>query len=202
MAIGLDVRLIGDRALLRSLIRFDREVAQRATRDAINRTINNMRTVAIIEASRWLGVKRKDIVKRFNFTITAKHGAIGIIGAKRNKRMVATAIGRGRPFNLIRWETSEGPNGVTSSAWGAAKHYPNTVITRAPARFVAFIDKTKKGAKRLKSKGAFGPGLTHALLEDRIARAIEKEGEAKFPAHFASRANEALRRAGWGSRVG
>lgn len=200
MGVELDVRVTGARELLRALDRFDRTVSQRATAQALNRTINNMRAVAIDRGARFLGVPKKDIERRFRFDIKNKHGAIGIVGARARVRMEAVAIARGRPFNLIRWNAQRVPGGVIADAWGETKFYHGLSITRAPAAFVFAPVKGAKGKGRIPTQGAYGPGLTHALEDEQIAKAIEREGAKRFEAHLRSAANYYLERDGWSVR--
>lgn len=200
MAIDIDIRIGGSRELFRALNRFDRDVAQRATAQALNRTINNMRATAITLGAQYLGVAKSEIVKRFRFDINTKHGAIGIVGARARVRMEARAVASGRPFNLIRWDAHAVPGGVVANAWGESKLYRGLGITRNPANFVFVVNRGRREKKRI-GRGAFGPGLTHALQRTGIQRAIEREGEEKFAQHFASAANYHLSRNGWRARV-
>jgi len=201
VTITLNIRETGARDLINALNRFDRAVAQRATAQALNRTINNMRATAIKEGSRWLGVKQSAIERRYSFDIRSKHGAIGIKGARARVRMEAVATARGRPFNLIRWGAVRVPGGVVANAWNNAKLYPGLGITRAPASFVFKVRDAKQGKKRI-GRGAYGPGLTSAMTNTTVARSIERTGNEKFLQHFVSAANYHLERDGWGGRVG
>lgn len=159
-----------------------------------------MRTAAIVLGSRFLGVKRSDIAKRFSFDIKTKHGGIGVVGAKPRVRMEARAVARGRPFNLVRWNAQPVAGGVRADAWGETKIYKGLGITRAPARFVFVVSKEGRAKKRI-GRGAYGPGLTHALEEVDIQNEIARVGSERFDHHFVSAANYHLQRAGWRSRV-
>lgn len=200
MAVDIDVRLTGARELLRGLQRFPGAVAERATAQALNRTINNMRSVAMVEGARYLGVPQRAIERRFQFNLRNKHGAVGIVGARARVRMEAIAVAKGRPFNLIRWNAHRAPGGVVADAWGSVRLYRGLGITRNPAAFVFVPNKGAKGKKRI-GRGAYGPGLTTALQQERIARAIEREGFERFPLHLRSAANFWLAREGWRVRV-
>ena len=179
------------RNLVRGLERFDAQVAQRATQQALNRTINNMRATGIEQGSAYLGVPARAITKRTSFNVATQHGRVGVRGATRF-RLVAEAFAKGRPFNLRRWLISADNTGVIANAWGEQKHYPNLIIGNQ-TRTVFVLNQSEKGAKRIK-RGAWGPGFTHALERPRIAQAIEDTGNERFPGHFASAANFFLTR--------
>jgi hypothetical protein len=196
MAINVDIRLTGVRRLMRDLNSFDTKVAQEATTQALNRTINNMRKTAIEEAAKWMGIKKKLIEKRTAFNVQTKLGAIGIKGAKRNIRMEARGFALGRPFNLIRFGAVPAPGGVTANAWGTSKLYKGLGIARNPASFVFVVETRAKGKKRIR-RGAYGPGLMQAMEVPRIAQAIETTGQVQFEKHFISAANFRLARNGW-----
>ncbi len=196
MAVSLDIRTTGVRKLARALARFDKAVSQKATQQALNRTINNMRATAIIEGARWMGIRRRLVEKRFQFNIQSKHGAVGIIGAKARIRMEARGVAIGRPFNLIRWGATRAGDGVRANAWGSERTYRGLSIAASPSRFVFVVNKKAKRKGRI-GRGAYGPGLTSAIADKFVAEQIERVGEDKFEQHFIAAAKFRLSRAGW-----
>jgi len=202
MAIALNIRATGARDLLKSLNRFDSRIAQRATQQALNRTINNMAKAGKEEGAKFLGVAKSKISKGARVDQNSKHGAIAIQGARRGKAMRALMFVRGKPFNLIRWTTTPTKGGVISNAWGSAKRYPDTAIIGG--KFVAVLTKhkDKRGRAALRNKSAWGPGMTHAMEDPKIVAAILDEGDRKFVKHFASAAAFLLEREGYKSAAG
>ena len=196
MAVDIDIRLLA-RKQIKALESFDKKVAERAGAQALNRTINNMQKVAIEEGARFLGVSKNTLEKRFSFNLKENHGAIGIIGARPRVRMEAKGIAKGRPFNIVRWDAQQTSAGVVANAWGSTKLYKDTLIVRAPGRFVAKLNRSNKGKKRVARKGVFGPGLTHAIENQVVRFQIQREGERKFPQHYASAANRFMQLAGY-----
>ena len=199
MAVDIDIRTTGVRKLMRSLEAFDKRIAQTATQRALNRTINDMRETAIREGALWMGIKKSLVAKRFGFDVKRRHGAMGIKGARRGIAMEASTIAKGRPFNLIRWNATQMPTGVSSDAWGERKIYKDTKIIKG--KFVARLSKhlvDREGRRRLMNRSAFGPGLTHALQEPKIVDNVQTTGVFRFEHHFVQRANELMRRAGFG----
>ena len=203
MAVDVNIRIRGMRELQAKLKRFDKDVSQRATANALNRTINKVRTLSIGLAATEMGVRKALFTRglRYNWRGSNKVGAFKTRRARAGVRMFADMTATGSPHNLIRFGAVQAKSGVMHNAWGKLQFNPSLAVVEANgARFVVVIQTGNKGKGRLGRK-AYGPGLAQTLDVPRNAATVQGFADKWFPIFFVDGANKQLARAGYRARL-
>ena len=200
MAVLIDVKPLGFKALEKQLNRIDKRLFEPAMANALNSTINKLRTESIVLSAKAMGVKRSQFVRgtRYNWKGGNKVGAFFTIRARARRRMQADMVAVGKPHNLIRFNAVATKQGVFHTAYGVKQFGKGLAIIGG--KFVVAIDPQKKGGARL-GRSAYGPGLAQTLDKPEHTEAIFKIADRELLPRFIQRANRQLARRGWTSRI-
>ena len=191
---------------VRALDRFDSQVSQPATANALNRTINKLRTESIKYSAKIMGVKRAQFDRKGSYTWrgTDKVGGFNVTRARARRKMNASMLAVGKPHNLIRFGAvnlgSRGRRGVFHHAWGQPQTNRDLiVVTGAGSPFVVAVDPKKKGSGRIGRK-AYGPGLASILSEPKHSKWVDETASKWFATFWPISANHQLQRRGYKAR--
>ncbi len=182
---------------IRLLRILDPKAMETAEAQALNRTRNNVQTLAIKLVAKEMGVTTAKLKKRgrdvqVNLRDSAKKsGKFGALTKGRNatrRRLHTSVRGFGRPFNVGRWDAQE----VRLPGVAGGKGRALGVTHRAYGRR-QFAKKTwmlENGAvvkrKGRSFQGVFGPGVTQVMEYPHIRRKLERKAIDKWNQHFKS----------------
>lgn len=201
----IDIRLeFPPGAQIKLLRLLDPKVMAIAEAQALNRTRNNVRTLAIKLVAKEMGITTAKLKKRGRDVQVSlrdsakKSGKFGTLANGRNatRRTLHTSIrGFGRPFNVGRWDAQEVRGGASTSLKGRKRKGTGRVLGTQHSAYgrAQFAQRTwmlENGAVVKRDgdsfSGVYGPGVTQVMEYRHIRRKLEQEAVAKWDQHFRS----------------
>ena len=162
-----------------------------AEAEALNRTRNNVQTVGLKQIARAMGVKQSQLRKRGKPKDRSiqqsgrKAGKFGAVVKERDatrRRLETGVTGRGRPFNVGRWD---GKPVTVGGRTVATEHgaYGRRQIAKRTWQLKNGAIVTRKGNS---FRGVWGPGVRQMMERRDVLRMMEREALERFPGHFRS----------------
>jgi len=189
---------------IRLLRILDPKAMETAEAQALNRTRNNVQTLAIKLVAKEMGITTAKLKKRGRRVEVSlrdaakKSGKFGALTKGRNatrRRLHTSVRGFGRPFNVGRWNAQEVRAGESTSLKGRKRKGQGRSIgvTHAAYGRRQFAKQTwmlKNGAvvkaHGASFKGVYGPGVTQVMEYRHIRRKLEREAVMRWDQHFKS----------------
>jgi len=150
-----------------------------AARRAINRTAQQVNTIAVRQLAKETGVKQSKIRELLR------------IFAANFTSLAATIRVTPRTFNIASFNAKQTKRGVSSSAWGKRKLYRGGFLIQGGE--TAMI---RTGPKRLPIRPLYGPRVHGEFVRNVVNDAMVSTTTTRFPINFAQQLRFALGRIG------
>lgn len=191
--------------IAQSLARIRSDQGPTATMRALNRTAQQILTVARRVAAQRMGISQAKLQDERGGPAFSLHRAT-------KQTLVAVVIARGKHLRLTQFSgTRQTKTGVTSSAWGTRKVYPGTFMATMPTGFLGAFDRKggKRGQRRkvktgknvgkayrpgLPLKDLWGPSLPKTMAEKDVVDAVEATFATRMPINLDHEVSAILRR--------
>jgi len=169
---------------------------------ALNRTRNNVQTLAVKLVAAEMGIttarlkkrgRRVDVSVQDSAKKSGKFGAV-TKGRNANRRTLSTSVrGFGRPFNVGRWGAEAVKGGASTSLGGRRRKGKGRVLgvvhsAYGRRQFARGTWQLKNGAVVKRQgrsfEGVYGPGVTQVMEYRHIRRKLEAEAVKRWDQHF------------------